>query len=148
MNIFLTMILAMLNILGWAYNPFLIKTLLKKISPLGFTILRGLLTLPIALIGTIFVRKEIFNKSEQFYILGFIVILISFFGSYINAFLLKRYNANIVSAIINPLVIFLSAIIGNLFYREPFTSQMWIGLIFILIGLIIFILGRKNIEGG
>ena len=67
MNIFLTMILAMFNILGWAYNPFLIKTLLKKISPLGFTILRGLLTLPIALIGTIFVRKEIFNKSEQFY---------------------------------------------------------------------------------
>ena len=148
MNIFLTMILAMLNILGWAYNPFLIKSLLKEISPLGFTILRGLLTLPIALIGTIFVRKEIFNKSEQFYILGLIIIVIAFFSQYVNAFLLEKYNANIVSAIINPLVIFLSAIIGNLFYDEPFTRQMWIGLIFILIGLIIFILGRKNIERG
>ena len=32
MNIFLTMILAMLNILGWAYNPFLIKSLLHLFS--------------------------------------------------------------------------------------------------------------------
>jgi len=138
----------MLNILGWAYNPFLIKTLLKKISPLGFTVLRAYLTLPVALIGTIFVRKELFNKSEQFYILGLIVIVIAFIASYINAYLLKRYNANIVSAIINPLVIFISAIIGNIFYNGPFSRQMWIGLIFILIGLIIFILGRKNIERG
>ena len=148
MQIFFTMILTMLNILGWAYNPFLIKTLLKKISPLGFTVLRAYLTLPVALIGTIFVRKELFNKSEQFYILGLIVIVIAFIASYINAYLLKRYNANIVSAIINPLVIFISAIIGNIFYNEPFSRQMWIGLIFILIGLIIFILGRKNIERG
>ena len=145
MNIFLTIILASLNILGWAFNPFLIKTLLKQISPLAFTILRALLSLPIALIGSIFIKKEIFNKSKQFYILGIIIIVIANFSQYINACLLEKYNANILAAIINPLVIFFSALIGNIFYNEPFTRQMWIGLIFILIGLIIFILGRKNI---
>ena len=148
MNIFLTVLLSLFNILGWSLNPFLIKHLLKQISPFAFTVLGYLIPLPLFLIISIFIKKEILNKSTKFYIITSIIIIITFLCRFINAFLLKSYNANIVSAIINPLVIFISAIIGAFFFEEPFTKQMWIGLVFIIIGLIIFILGRKNINKG
>jgi len=148
MEIFGDMIIAMLNIMGWAYSPFLAKILLKQISPFSFTILRVFLSIPLGIVGSFYTKNELFNKSANFYLLTFIFVLILFITQFMNASLLKKYNANIVTAIVNPLIIFMSAVIGNLFYKEPFTRQMWIGLLFILIGLIIFILGRKNIERG
>ena len=147
MEILLDIFITIFNILGWSIPPFITKNLLKNLDPLSFTVLRWVLSIPLALLLAPFF-KSIYSQKSTFYFIVFGLIIISFLTAIAQNYLLKKYNANIVSAIINPLVIFSSAIIGNLLFEEPFTQQMWIGLLFILIGLIVFILGRKNIKKG
>ena len=142
MEILLDIFITIFNILGWSIPPFITKNLLKNLDPLSFTVLRWVLSIPLALLLAPFF-KSIYSQKSTFYFIVFGLIIISFLTAIAQNYLLKKYNANIVSAIINPLVIFSSAIIGNLLFEEPFTQQMWIGLLFILIGLIVFILGRR-----
>tara|TARA_B100001287_G_C22559490_1_gene470740 strand:+ start:310 stop:753 length:444 start_codon:yes stop_codon:yes gene_type:complete len=147
MEILIDIFIVMFNILGWSVPPFINKNLLKSMDPSSFTVLTWILSIPFTLLLTPFF-KNIYSQKSTFYITIFALIIISFLTTIAQNYLLKKYNANIVTAIISPLVIFSTAIFGNLLFNEPFTQQMWIGLLFTLIGLIIFILGRKNIKKG
>jgi drug/metabolite transporter (DMT)-like permease len=147
MEILFDIFVVMFNILGWSIPPFINKNLLKSMDPLSFTVLRWILSIPFALLLAPFF-KNIYSQKSTFYITVFALLILSFLTAIAQNYLLKKYNANIVTAIISPLVIFFTAIFGNLLFNEPFTQQMWIGLLFILIGLIIFILGRKDIKKG
>lgn len=130
------------NIIGWGFFPFINKNLLKTISPHSFTIVRWLLSIPIAIIAGLFFQ-DIYTQNFNFYIIIFITLILSFVISIIYNYLLKKYDANLITAIINPSVILLTAIIGSILFNEPFTQQMWVGFGILLIGLIIFILGKK-----
>jgi drug/metabolite transporter (DMT)-like permease len=138
---FFDIILVGLNIFGWSIFPFINKNLLQDMDSIAFTIARWVISIPIAAVASLF-YKEVFSKSANFYIILFLLLLVSFIITNIYYYLLKKYDANIITAIINPLVILFTAIFGSLFFNEPFTNQMWVGFIIILIGLIVFILGN------
>ncbi len=139
---FIDLSLIGLNIFSWSFFPFINKHLLQNIDPISYTIIRWVISIPIALVASLFF-KDIYTQKFNFYIIVFFLLLISFITSNIQNYLLKKYDANLIAAVINPLVIFLTAIIGTLFFNEPFTNQMWFGFFIILIGLIIFLLGKK-----
>ena len=133
-----------INILISSFLPFINKNLMQyaKMDAITFTSARWLLSLPIAIIAGLFF-KDIFTQKFNFYIVIFLTLLAGFFSSIMYFYLLKRFNANLLTVIISPLVIILTSIIGSLVFKEPFTNQMWLGLTILLIGLIIFILGKK-----
>jgi len=133
-----------INILISSFLPFINKTLIEstKMDAITFTSARWLLSLPIAIIASLFF-KDIFTQKSNFYIIIFLTLLAGFFSSIMYFYLLKKFNANLLTVIISPLVIIITSIIGTLLFKEPFTNQMWIGLTILLIGLIIFILGKK-----
>ena len=145
MEILIDIFIVMFNILGWSFPIFINKNLLKSMDPLSFCVLRWVLSIPLALLFAPFF-KSIYSQKSTFYFTILTLIILSFFTAIAQNYLLKKYNANIVTAIISPLVIFSTAIFGNILFNEPFTKQMWIGLLFILIGLIIFILGRNDVK--
>ena len=113
-----------------------------KMDSLNFTTARWFLSIPIAFIAVLFF-KDVFIQKSSFYIMTFLTLLAGFLSSIMYFHLLKKFNANLITVILSPLVIILAAIIGSLFFKEPFTNQMWIGMIILLIGLVIFILGKK-----
>ena len=132
------------NILVSSILPFINKNLMEssKMDSLSFTTARWFLSLPIAFIAVLFF-KDVFTQKSSFYIITILTLLAGFFSSIMYFYLLKKFNANLITVILSPLVIILTAIIGSLIFKEPFTNQMWIGMIILLIGLIIFILGKK-----
>lgn len=133
-----------INILISSFLPFINKNLMQsaKMDAITFTSARWLLSLPIAIIASLFF-KDIFTQKSNFYIIIFLTLLAGFFSSIMYFYLLKRFNANLLTVIISPLVIIITSIIGSLVFNEPFTNQMWAGLTILLIGLIVFILGKK-----
>ena len=133
-----------INILISSFLPFINKNLMQssKMDSITFTSARWILSLPIAIIASLFF-KDIFTQKSNFYIIIFLTLLAGFFSSIMYFYLLKRFNANLLTVIISPLVLILTSIIGSLVFKEPFTNQMWVGLTILLIGLIIFILGKK-----
>ena len=135
------------NILIWSGIPFITKNLLKDISPLNLTILRwvtgGFLGLILIFLFKNNLSLSSYNKKFYFILVG--LAIFSFLASYSHHYLLKKYNADVVSIIVNPLIIFLSAILGNCLYDEPYTAQMWVGAFIIIIGLIVFTKGKNLI---
>ena len=136
--------IAGVNILISSFLPFINKYLMEsfKMDSLNFTTARWFLSIPIAFIAVLFF-KDVFIQKSSFYIMTFLTLLAGFLSSIMYFHLLKNFNANLITVILSPLVIILAAIIGSLFFKEPFTNQMWIGMIILLIGLVIFILGKK-----
>ena len=132
------------NILVSSILPFINKDLMKysKMDSLNFTTARWFLTIPLAFIAVLFF-KDVFTQKPTFYIITILTLLAQFFSSIMYFYLLKKFNANLITVILSPLVIILTAIIGSLVFKEPFTNQMWVGMIILLIGLLIFILGKK-----
>lgn len=133
-----------INILISSFLPYVNKNLMQysKMDAATFTTMQWLISIPIAIIASLFF-KDTFSQTSNFYIIIFLTLLAVFCSSIIYFYLLKRFNANLLTVIISPLVLILTSIIGSLVFKEPFTNQMWIGLIILLIGLIIFILGKK-----
>lgn len=132
------------NVLISSILPFINKNLMEssKMDSLSFTTARWFLSIPIAIIAVLFF-KDIFTQKSTFYIITILILLAGFFSSIMYFYLLKKFNANLITVVLSPLVIILSAVMGSLFFKEPFTNQMWIGMIILLIGLVIFILGKK-----
>ena len=143
MIFFIDTLLAFINILGWSSFPFINKYLMKNIDPLSYTGARWFLGIPIG-IASAFLFKKIFSQKSNFYFLLFLLLILSFIISFVYNYLLNKYPPNLVIAVINPIVIFLTAVIGSVFFNEPFTNQMWIGFMITLFGLVIFLLGKKN----
>ena len=135
------------TILIWTGTPFITKELMKVITPLNLTLLRwiigGILSLFLLFFFNVGKSLAATNKNVYFILTG--LSIFSFIASFSHQYLLKKYNADVVSIIVNPLLIFLSAIIGNCLYDEPYTPQMWLGTGVIIAGLIIFTNGKKLI---
>lgn len=132
------------TILIWTGTPFITKELMSGISPLNLTLVRWIIGGILGLILLFFFKdKSLASTDKHIYISLAILSIFSFIASFSNQYLLKKYNADVVSIILNPLMIFLAAIIGNCLYNEPYTPQMWFGTGVIIIGLIIFGSGKK-----
>jgi uncharacterized membrane protein len=142
----LDIILFALNILIWNITPFITKMYLTKINFLNMTIARkifgGLLAALIALINYKQTIKLISHDKAIYY--NIIMLSVSsFIASSIYYYLLNKYNANYLSIILSPIGILFTALIGTVFFDEPLTLQMWIGAFIIIVGLFVFINGKK-----
>ena len=140
-------ILFIINILIWGIRPFISKMCTEKIGVLNFTILHyissGLLVTLILLFTNHKNLVKVILDNKNIYYIVLLLSLLSLIASYIYYFLLDKYNANFVSIIISPISILLTALIGQYFFNEPLTIQMWVGAIIIIIGLLIFLNGKN-----
>jgi len=139
-------LLFILNIFILNITPFISKIYLDKIDFLNMTITRkifgGILAIIIALINYKKTIKVISGDRFVYYMI-LLLSIGSFISSSIYYYLLDKYNANFLSIIISPISIVLTALIGTIFFNEPLTNQMWVGALIIIIGLIIFITGKR-----
>jgi drug/metabolite transporter (DMT)-like permease len=135
------------TILIWTGTPFITKQLMSSssISPLNLTLVRWIIggILSLILIFLFNAGKSLEKTERNVYITLALLSIFSFIASFAHQYLLKKYNADVVSIILNPMMIFLAAIIGNCLYNEPYTPQMWLGTGIIIAGLIVFGSGKK-----
>ena len=124
-----------------AFFPFINKKLIENIESFPFTAIRWIIG---GLIGLCFIpfHQQIYTQNISLYFIIALLSVFSFIASSIYYYLLKKYDANVIAVIMNPLIIFSSALFGTLLFNEPFTKQMWLGTFIILIGLTIFIRGK------
>ena len=135
-----------INILFWSITPFISKFLLKKTSFMNLTILSWVYGAFVALFLIALINHKNINilwkYDFTFYALLFLSLILGIIAGIAYNYLLQNYNANVVSTIINPLSILVTALLGVMFFNEPFTKQMWIGCIIMVIGLVVFISGE------
>jgi len=130
----------------WGGTPFITKHLMNGITPLNLTLVRWIIGGVLGLILLFFFKdKSLDSTNKNVFISLAILSIFSFIAAFSNQYLLSKYNADVVSIIINPLMIFLAAVIGNCIYNEPYTPQMWVGTAVIMAGLIIFTKGKMLI---
>ena len=129
------------NILIAGILPFINKKLLQNIESFPYTAIRWIIG---GILGICIIpfHQQIYNQNVSFYFIIALLSIFSFISSNIYSYLLKNYNANTISVIINPFIILSSAIFGTMLFNEPFTYQMWVGTFIMLIGLVIFIKGK------
>jgi len=142
----LDIILFILNTFLWGIKPFLYKSFFNKIGFLNSIILRYIFSAVIALLLLIYSNNDLIEKISQdsnYIISGFLLAGLSVISSLIYYFLLNKYNANFVSIIISPISILLTALMGHFLFKEELTLHMWVGMLLIIIGLFIFISGKK-----
>lgn len=87
----------------------------------------------------IYSKKTISEYSYKVYGLMFLVAILGFLGKYLNYLLLDRYKASIVTAVISPSVIIMTAILARLFFNEIITTQQIMGIFIIAIGMFILL---------
>lgn len=142
----LDIILFISNTFLWGIKPFLYKFFFNKIGFFNSIILRYIFSGVIALLLLMYSNNDLIEKISQnsnYIISGFLLAGLSVISSLIYYFLLNKYNVNFVSIIISPISILLTALIGHFLFKEYLTLQMWIGMLLIIIGLFIFISGKK-----
>ena len=127
-----------LNVFFWGIKPLIERGCVKETNVLDCTLLRyilgGILSITIALFLN---RKEIVNFKSSLYMKMMIVSIIGFLGLYTNYILLKKYEAGFLAAIIGPLVVLCTSIIGIIFYGETVTFNKMLGTLLICIGFYI-----------
>lgn len=143
----LDILLFIINILIWGATPFVSKICLREIGAFNYTVLRYISSGLLVAFILLFVNSDniikVILKNKNIYYITLLLSILSLLASCIYYFLLNKYNANFVSIIIRPISILLTALIGHFYLNEHLTLQMWYGTFIIIIGLLIFINGKK-----
>ena len=136
----------------WTLRPFLDKWVIRKgKNVLDISILRFLFSGLIGLIALFIAyitlnTKSLLNYDKTIYIYTFTLSLITFLTTNIWYYLLSKYGAAFMIAMIGPITIITTLIVGYFFFNENITYQQIIGTIIICIGLVTLILdnSKKN----
>ncbi len=138
-------LIGILNVFFWGIKPLIEKGCVRETNVLDCTLLRyilgGILSIMIALYLN---RKAIIQFRSELYMKMIIVAIIGFLGLYLNYMLLKKYEAGYVGAIIGPLVVICTSLLGILFYGESISYNKIVGTLIISIGF--FILQKNNYD--
>ena len=137
-------IIGFLNILFWSLQPLIERRAVKITKdPFNMANLRFMMAAIISFyLFFVYSKKSIASYDYKIYGIIFIVAIIGFLAKYFNYLLLERYKAAIVSAIISPLILIFTAILGALFFDESLTKQQMAGIGVISVG--VFLLTYKN----
>jgi drug/metabolite transporter (DMT)-like permease len=145
-NFMLILILIVTNIFG-AFEQYAKKIVLRK------TDITSVLFMETILISTIILSYILYTKStndiyksireidDYTYTISILGIIVLAFNVYCHAYLLKRYNLNVVSVYGRVFGLFINILISYFILKENITRQQCIGYLIIIIG---FYISYKN----
>ena len=131
----------------WTIRPFIDKMVVTKAANiLDIAILRYILAGFIGLFITIVTLrgKKVFNYENKILVFTFLLSLVSFISMYIWFYLITTFDAAFTLAVINPITIITTMIVGYLFFNEEITRQQVLGTIIVTIGLVVLIMGKSK----
>ena len=131
----------------WSITPFIDKMVVTRAANiLDMAILRYILSGFIGLfIAIVTLRgKKVFNYENKILVYTFLLSIISFIAIYIWFYLITNFDAAFTMAIINPITIITTMIVGYLFFNEQITHQQVVGTIIVTIGLVVLIMGKSK----
>ena len=131
----------------WSITPFIDKMVVTRAANiLDMAILRYILSGFIGLfIAIVTLRgKKVFNYENKILVYTFLLSIISFIAIYIWFYLITNFDAAFTMAIINPITIITTMILGYLFFNEQITHQQVVGTIIVTIGLVVLIMGKSK----
>tara|TARA_Y100000389_G_scaffold39407_1_gene33828 strand:+ start:913 stop:1371 length:459 start_codon:yes stop_codon:yes gene_type:complete len=131
----------------WSITPFIDKMVVTRAANiLDMAILRYILSGFIGLfIAIVTLRgKKVFNYENKILVYTFLLSIISFIAIYIWFYLITNFDAAFTMAIINPITIITTMILGYLFFNEEITHQQVLGTIIVTIGLVVLIMGKSK----
>ena len=132
------------NITLWGMKPLLEKQCIEVSSPLNISLIRYLFGGIMSIFLIIYLNKrEILKQDNWVYLQMISVAMIGFIALYFNYYLLETNDAGYVSAIIQPLTIMFTVIVGVLFYGEKFDMNKIMGSVIICVGLFILTNSKK-----
>ena len=147
----LDILLFLINGGGWALKPILEKISVESIGYFDFVLIRyllcGLIALFIFILNFLSGRRiHILENSKltfnQIIGMSIAVCVVAMISAFVNYKLLERYNASFVTPIVEALILIMNAILSVWLLGEVVTTDMIIGIFFILLG-IIFIYREK-----
>ena len=137
---------------GWALKPILEKISVDKLGHYYFSFLRylisGIIAIPFLLHNYYYngFPKVYKNDAKLFFkdvvIWGTVVSVVAIAAIMANYYLLEKYDSSFVTPIAESVLLIFNAIFGVLILGEKFTTDMGIGLGFIILG-IVFIYRQK-----
>ncbi len=137
-----TYLIGILNVFFWSIKPLIEKGCIKETSVIDCVLLRYILGGILSIIIAIYLsRKTLVKFNSMLYLKMMMVAIIGFLGLYLNYILLKNYEAGYVGAIIGPLVVICTSLLGILFYGESMSFNKILGTLIIALGF--FILQKK-----
>ena len=86
--------------------------------------------------------NNFYNYDYKLYLKMILIASIGFIALYCNYKLLSKYDANLVTALVHPLGIITTAILGSMYYNEKISLSRWLGIFIVCIGIFI-IYGTK-----
>ena len=137
-------LIGLLNILFWSLQPLIERKAVKITKdPFNMANLRFIMAAIISFfLFFVYSKKTLASYDYKIYGIVFIVAVIGFLAKYFNYLLLERYKAAVVSAIVSPMVLICTAVLGALFFGEELTKQQMAGIGVISAG--VFLLTYKN----
>ena len=144
-------VLLIIVVLCWTINPFLKKTIAKKMKPEEYMILNHF-TISIIMISYLIylLQKKQFDtkcirKLEYREICLLVIASIStIVGSLIVTYLLQTYDASYIIPNLQPMVIILTILIGYFIYKETLDSKKISGVLCIVAGLFLINLSKQE----
>lgn len=144
-------VLLIIVVFCWTINPFLKKTIAKKMKPEEYMILNHF-TISIIMISYLvyLLKKKKFDtqciRKLEYKELGLLVLasVSTIIGSLVVTYLLQKYDASYIIPNLQPIVIILTILIGYFLYKESLDSKKISGVLCIVAGLFLINLSKQE----
>lgn len=142
-----TLVAASIVLTHWTLPSFLDKKTLQVISPRDLTlnkwVLGGIISLGIlAFLGD----RYDFANNKKTYPQVLMLVVLAMLSNLAYYFLLNKFDASTLMIVLNPLNILAAALLGWYMYGERFNRDMWLGVVAIVGGLVLFLKGKQQIN--
>ena len=133
------------NFFLWGIKPLLEKSVIRKTNSLDMSLLRYVVggVLAIAMILVLGRWSNFMRFGLGVYGWMFMIAFAAYFALFLNYYLLSKYDANLVFAIVNPLTVITTMILGAFYFGERVTWKRVVGVLITCIGIVV-IYGTKD----
>ena len=128
-----------MNSFLWGWKPLLEKSIVRSANYVDISLLRYVLGGLICIFLIVIMGKTniLYKYSPKIYLGLLFVAFIAFLALFSNYYLLSKYDAYLVNAVVNALSTIVTMILGYVFYKESVSFARAIGIIIISVGIFI-----------
>ena len=124
----------------WTLGPFFKKVPLKKLTPLQYFIVGGIVTaIPIIVYAIYLYGTNQWNFTAALSIIDYCYIVaagvVGLVATLVFIILIKYHNVTYVMPHLNPMVMVTTALVGIFFFGEKVNKLHWIGIAAVIVGL-------------
>lgn len=142
-----TVLPALVVLVNWTLPSFLDKKSLELVPPRDMTLNKYMIGGVISLGVLLFLgNKYNLENNKKVYSQVLWLTLLSMLSHVMYYRLLTTNDASTLMIVLNPLNILAAALVGWYMFGEAFNSKMWIGVVGIVVGLVVFLKGKMELK--